>query len=173
MTFHQNILITGPRQIGKSTCVRNCLADFPELRVGGFITEPASGAGLLTYQMRDISSGTAQIFARQINSGQPKFHVDPAVFDYFGREILARALEVSDLIVMDEIGVMEQTALFFQQQIFACLEANTPVLAVVKAKENPFLARLKARSDCSLIELSPANRDEFQRPLTEWLRKWI
>jgi len=170
IALRPNILITGPRQVGKSTLVRNCLAEVPGLKPGGFVTEPVAGAEFPVYQLRDLTTGETRIFARPNPLPPPKFQVDSDVFDFFGCEILQRALEIADLIVMDEIGVLEQTAEIFQQQILACLAANTPVLAVVKARENFFLARLKVRADCSIIKLNPVNRHEFYSLLVDWLR---
>lgn len=169
ITFN-NFLITGPRQIGKSTLVRKIMAFFPVEQVGGFVTEPVDRRRT-AYQIRSLSDGESRIFARRIFTDQRQFKIETDVFDSFGSKILEQARERAKLIVMDEIGVMEQTAYNFQQQVLACLGARHPVLAVLKAKPNSFLAQLKARSDVRVIQINRKNRNKLEIFLLQKLRR--
>lgn len=47
------------------------------------------------------------------------------------------------IILMDELGPMEEDAPRFSSAVLACLDGDTPVLAAVRDKDTPFLQRVR------------------------------
>ena len=65
------------------------------------------------------------------------------------------------LIIMDEVGFMEQDADIFKNKVFEVLKSPNPVLIMLKDKPNiKFLEDIKKFETIKLIKMNKDNRDE-------------
>ena len=92
--------------------------------------------------------------------------VYPEVFDVYGTQLIHSASK-RQLIIMDEIGFMEEKAQRFQKAVLSAFDGNIPVLAAVKAKSisTPFLDAVRSHENVRLIELDETNREEVYERL--------
>jgi len=96
------------------------------------------------------ATGNPQKFLRKI---------DVSVFENFGTVVLERSLKNSELIVLDEMGVMEKQTKKFKKLILQCLNAPQPVLGAFQKRAVWFLDILKGRQDTKVFLINEDNRD--------------
>ena len=90
-------------------------------------------------------------------------------FDVTGAEILRLSRVpgrsgrpgLPGLVIMDELGFLENEAFAFQGEVFKCLECGIPVLGVLKAVSTPFLDTIRVRPDVRILEVTPENRERI------------
>ncbi len=159
-----NIMLTGERQVGKSTLIQILLKDFPG-RVCGFLTLPRDGL----YYLSCINSAGIHICGEQAEplicrkNNHGRLEGITSVFDEYGANILDKCLrQKPDLIVMDELGVFESEAYLFQEKVIDCLNSNIPVLGVIKDKPSPFLDLLRKRDDTVFFRITKDNRAQMK-----------
>jgi 8-oxo-dGTP pyrophosphatase MutT (NUDIX family) len=79
------------------------------------------------------------------------------VFDKVGVRIL-QDFRNADLLIMDELGTMENKALAFQQAVLKALDRDTPILGVIKRDQTPFLEAVRHHPAVRTLEITPENR---------------
>ena len=165
------ILLTGRPGCGKTTLIR---------RIIPYLSTPVNG-----FYTQEIRQPTAEGKSPRLGfelitmDGQRGVlaHVDP---DQIGGQTTARigryivnlrtmqTLAVPSLlkstfgrgwVVIDEIGPMEMLSDTFCQAVERLLSSNTNILASIVQRSTRFGDQIKARSDVTLIELNPNNRD--------------
>lgn len=172
----KHIFLTGEIQTGKSTLIDRVLAMHPLWQVGGFKTVTASAkAGesrravyLLPAGKSDAPCTACNLVGIRLGAGQRT--AKPEVFDREGVVLLAHS-EEADLIVMDELGTMENEALLFQEKVQAVLNGKKSVLGVLKKKETPFLISVRNRPDVRVITLTLEGFDEALKQVDDFLRE--
>lgn len=83
----------------------------------------------------------------------------PEVFDHGGLRVLASFAPDADLIVMDDIGRFEMSAPRYSAALLRLLDGDTPILGVLRLRDTPFCAAVKAHPNVRLIEVT---RDTWQ-----------
>lgn len=158
----KNIFVTGVIHIGKSTILNKAIDRLPHLKIGGFRTLPIYEAnkkkGFIFKSLEDEQ----QIFAHVDLNAENQFDIyqfNFKIFEEIGVSSLKRALAVSDLILMDEIGMMERQATAFRREIIKCLNSSKIVLGAFQKRATWFLEILKDRVDTSILAVSEINRD--------------
>ena len=98
---------------------------------------------------------------RDIKNGKVTGYTD--VFDTIGTEILDESLRYSELIVMDEIGFLEEKAELFKNKITEVLDSNKFVIGVIKDfdKKSKLLDMIRKRKDVSIITVDENNRNNL------------
>ncbi|MBQ1351351.1 MAG: hypothetical protein IIY71_01355 [Oscillospiraceae bacterium] len=159
-----HLFLTGKVQVGKSTIIRKLIGEYPGT-IGGFRTvkgpqKPDGGSDIF---MMDVSQwdetdyDPSQVVARRI--GMTQYEGYPEVFDRIGTALLTAA-KGKDLIIMDELGFMEQEAYQFQKAVLDCLERNVPVLGVVKPASTEFLEQIHKHYRTTVLEVTEGNRGQ-------------
>jgi nucleoside-triphosphatase len=172
MTMH--LFLTGEVQVGKSTAIRRFLAQCPQLRVGGFHTVavpgPADGwdsVHLLPATVdRPTTADTCVMTRRGVYPDRQR-QLFPAVFDTVGVPLLAQPC---DLLLMDELGFAEDTALAFQQAVLDCLDGPTPVLGVLRSRGGLLPDKVRQHPHVRVVTVTQENRDHIPEELMQWLR---
>jgi nucleoside-triphosphatase len=163
-----HIFLTGEIQAGKSTALRRFLAE-TKIPADGFMTIfDCRGADRELYLTRfdtEISGEAERRLAASFSGGRPE--INSEIFDGFGAACLNRAGRRS-LILMDELGVMESGAKYFQAAVFRRLDGIMPVVGVIQRRESPFLDTICARADVRLITVTKDNRDTVPGELARW-----
>ena len=170
-----NLFLTGERGVGKSTLLKRLLA-YHSLRIGGFRTLPfaceeaSSGYYLVgSAEPLPVNPSPDRIIALRTADGRMQQQF-PEVFETLGVAILSRcAHNWPDLIIMDELGFIENEALRFQEWVFRCLDAPVLVLGVIKPLSTPFLDCIRGRKDVATFAVTLANREELLAQLQQQL----
>lgn len=146
------ILLTGEVQVGKSTIIRKVTERHPDWKIGGFVTVKAPKGAQIPQNWPEgqeflpdavyICRAGKPLFSSEFGVvgdcgefGFPKGF--PEVFDRVGKR-LAEDTSGCHLILMDELGFMENEAELFQEAVIETLKSGVPVLGVVKKKSSPF-----------------------------------
>jgi nucleoside-triphosphatase len=175
----KNILVTGKRGTGKTTLVREVVRALG-VKPGGYRTEGFPQRGRkIRCEIVSLTDGLEPrrgILADIAIESPRRFcgmGVNIADLEAVGAAALEKALTVSPLIVMDEIGHMEVVSERFQSAVIACMDSATPVLGVIKIEHGPFVDRIKGRDDVELLELSLDTYGAAKRQVTEMLRAFL
>ena len=172
----KHLLICGAVGVGKTTLVRRLLAH-SKRPLFGFSTlrlAQAGEDGLRPVYMYPAALGESERENGEENllarCSREKKLVRSEVFDTLGVRLLHA--ERGGIVLMDELGFLESDALAFQHAVLAALDADTPVAAVVKAQDTPFLARVKTHENAALYTVTAQNRDELYAQLLPWIEQW-
>ena len=90
-------------------------------------------------------------------------------FEIFGTQLLVNTLKNSELILMDEIGMMEKSTVQFKEQIMKCLDAHQPVLGAFQKRATWFSNILKERYDTKIFFAEKENRETIHRQILSFL----
>ena len=64
-----------------------------------------------------------------------------------------------EIVVIDEIGKMECLSRLFKKTLLDVLDSDHPVIGSIAIKGDPFIRKIKERTDVELIRVSEKNRD--------------
>ncbi len=173
-SMEKHILICGERGVGKSTLIRRLLAE-SALPVGGFVTRrlpQADGDGMFPIYLH------AAALPPEERPYDPEHLVGtcdsrrsvryPEAFDRLGPPLLTSG----GLLVMDELGFLENDAHRFQAAVLAALDGSTPVLAAVKPKDTDFLRRVRQHPHGEVFNITPESREALYQRLRSRILRW-
>ena len=173
-SMEKHILICGERGVGKSTLIRRLLAE-STLPVGGFVTRrlpQADGDGMFPIYLH------AAALPPEERPYDPEHLVGtcdsrrsiryPEVFDRLGPPLLTSG----GLLVMDELGFLENDAHLFQEAVLAALDGSTPVLAAIKPKDTDFLRRVRQHPHGEVFNITPESREALYQRLRSRILQW-
>lgn len=95
----------------------------------------------------------------------------PEVFDGLGAQLIKSAPS-GGIILMDELGFLENDARVFQSTVLRALDSETPVLAAVKPKDTPFLRAVRGHENAELVFIDEQNRDALLEKLLPHILRW-
>ena len=176
----KHIFLTGPKQIGKSTLIKNYLKMHP-VKCAGFLTVKSEKVfpGCRSVHMLDAS--LAPDFTAQKNKKPSKenflffcgqapealYHQyellpDPAPrFNRIGCALLDAIPSNTDLIIMDEIGPHEYEAEAFRASILRCLDGDIPILGVLQHTDSALFREIAGHPFVTVIDVTEGNRDHI------------
>jgi len=163
MIFANNLLITGPPGIGKSTLIREVCDGLGDRPQAGFITREIRKEGKrLGFELVGLDGRTALLSHAEFKSSfrVGKYGVDVDGFDRFLRAIPFLDPGV-EFVVIDEIGKMECLSALFREKTRAVLASDKKVLATIAYRGGGFIAEIKERWDIHLRTLTWENRDRL------------
>ena len=161
-----HIFLTGPLQSGKSTAIARYLVGRPEAP-GGFRTRWDRAGGRLTLEL--LETGETLSVATMEPHG---VRADRAVFDAAGERLLSAPAGRRSLLLMDELGFLENDAHRFQAAVLAALDGSTPVLAAIKPKETDFLRRVRQHPCGEVFYITPESREALYQRLRSRILQW-
>ena len=159
-----NLLISGIPHSGKSTLLERIITGIGPKR--GFITKEVKPGDTRTGFEIITSEGTKGLLA-SANIQSPirvsRYGVDVASFErvlpplfYFDKEVL----------YIDEIGRMELYSDTFQRLVQTYLDAPNRFIGTLSTIYfHPFIDAVRARTDVTLFNLTPENREEMFRKI--------
>ncbi|HHV63822.1 MAG TPA: hypothetical protein GXX46_01895 [Peptococcaceae bacterium] len=157
-----NLLITGKIRSGKSTLLKEMIDPLLTVTGGYYVQRLFIQGESRAFRLVDINreSYLPNLEVQNIESfpgliavmGEEK-HCYFEPFRNIGVLALKQAAEQKQLILMDELGRFETKVPEFMQAVFQTLDNNLPVLGVIKKETNPFLDRIRARSDVDVIDI--------------------
>ncbi len=166
MAFWKNIAITGAKQAGKSTLAHRLLAA-GGLPYAGFRTTVYARTALgPLYRLTDVRTGETAPISHLTEEG---IRGIPRAFEETGVRCLQGAL-TSDapLVLLDEIGRFERQSPAFLQSLWAALDSDKRVIAVLKKEELAHIAAICARKDTLVVDLDELGREQSRLLADEW-----
>jgi nucleoside-triphosphatase len=161
----RKIFLTGVPGVGKTTIINRFVSELALLPAGFSTVVGGASVDGSTDKIFIIPYGKPLVEAQNIlpaavrDKNKMTFQAYPDVFDTLGQAIL-KASRGAELIIMDELGFMESAAFSFQNEVFACLGSDTPILGVIKPMQIPFLDRIRAHEAVQILEVTAENRNQ-------------
>jgi nucleoside-triphosphatase len=172
----KNIFVTGSIHIGKTTILNKVLDKLPNLKISGFRTLPIYENKKKQGFIFESLEGSRKLFAHIDLNTENQFDVykfDRRVFEEIGISTLKEALSKSDVILMDEIGMMEKQAKNFRQMIIKCLNSPHLVLGAFQDRATWFSKILKERVDTKIFVIREFNRDLIPDQIIELINQQL
>ncbi|MFH1487034.1 MAG: NTPase [Chloroflexota bacterium] len=163
--------LTGRPGVGKTTLLREVLADLPA-SAGGFYTEEVRQGGVREgFRIVTLDGQTATLASVNVPSPHrvSKYGVSIENLEQIGVVALRRAIKTSDIIVIDEVGKMELFSAQFQQAVLDAIESGKAVLGTIMLAPRPWTDRLKQHPRVRVVQLTEANRDVVREEIREVL----
>lgn len=169
----KHLFLTGEKKIGKSTAIKQFLAsEQPDF--SGYQTQPViinqrvRGYALHCFEPIDEEENDVIISVRAGACCNIKV---AGIFDRIGVAMIQAAINAqAELVVIDELGKLEDDAYLFQEAVVKLLDSQHKILGVLQKKESKMSALLNEREDCEIIEINEENRDQALDLLMKWYR---
>ncbi|MBQ8162596.1 MAG: AAA family ATPase [Clostridia bacterium] len=178
-----NLLLTGPRGIGKTTALQSAAARLARPLCGyvtRFIQAPESSPQPKALLMLDGSCLMKEppAFSASLARGHLVGYFGggspnpvPDFFDRAGTEILSGSLRNAPedaMIILDEIGYLEEGSPAFRRALMDALSDPRPLLGVLR-EGVAWHREITERSDVQVICVTEKNRDDLPRLLSDAL----
>jgi nucleoside-triphosphatase len=160
----KHIFLTGEIQIGKSTVVQKTL-QLLNVKYGGFRTyfsADRSNPNRCLY-MSDASLPVSYDDAHTVARFSPVLPLEiyPDRFDLLGAEYINEAGKTADLIVMDELGNLENAASRFQTAVLDALDGDVQILGVLKLSATGWVDKIKSHRKVEIVRVTEENRNKL------------
>lgn len=165
------LLLTGKPGTGKTALIKEALARTP-VRGSGFYTEEIRAGGTRQGFKIVTLQGQEATLAHVGLSGPyrvSKYGVDTDSLNRVGVSALRRALEESDVIVVDEIGKMELLSARFREAVAQAVNSGKKVLGTVMLNPHPFADEIKRHPEVETVLVTRDNRADVMRKVRDWL----
>ena len=166
-----NLLLTGPPGVGKTTIVRK-VVDALGPRAGGFYTEEVRHQGKrVGFRLVTLEGKRAWLARVGLSSRYRvgRYGVDIDALERVGVTAIQHALASSDVIIIDEIGRMELASAAFVRVVDAAMDSVKPLVATIMSKPHPTATLFKTRSDVDLWTVTRENRDYLPQQVIAWV----
>lgn len=165
-----NLILLGNSGCGKTSAIKKILRCFDE-PIYGYWTEKLVPDEDGTCPV--VMHGTMEPYTFSHLIGSCKDHHSkryPAVFDDAGARFLSDIPEGS-LVLMDEIGFMENDAEKFKNEIFRLLDGNYRIIAAVRDKETELLCSIRNHPKSICIPADEIRTDKKVRECVRILKE--
>jgi nucleoside-triphosphatase len=165
-------LLTGSPGTGKTTVIRQAIAR-SKAKAGGFYTEEIrSGGTRQGFRIITLDGGDAILAHVDSHSRYrvSKYGVDVQNLDIVGVAAIIRAIDESDLIVIDEIGKMELFSPRFREAVLKAIDSGKKVLGTIMLSPHPFADDIKRHPGVKLIQLTRADHEQVLREILDWVK---
>lgn len=167
----KNVFLYGSSGVGKSTII-NKIVNSVSCSIGGFKEEHILNGEEKIFNIISMLDGEIKgtIGEFKYIDGSYKLISMDRTFNVQGVDILMNSLN-KDLIIMDELGRLEDRAEEFKAMVNKVLNSNKVVLGVIKPFDTRFLKEIKSREDVVTIEVTLSNREYIEDEIKEILKK--
>ncbi len=173
----KTLLLTGHPGIGKTTIIRNVVAQVGN-KAGGFYTEEIVGPGgrkgfrLITLDGKETT--IAHVDLRDAKSPRVgRYGVDVKALERVGVAALQRAMQEKRLVIVDEIGTMELYSRAFCDAVMLAILGPTPVLGTIMSHPHPESDIFKTLAQVTLWEVNRTTRDDLPDKVLAWVNKQL
>lgn len=170
------ILLTGSPGVGKTTVLIKIVEGLKArgISVGGMISYEVRENGIrVGFEVSDLTNGKRGWLAHVNQRRGPKigrYHVNLEDLDKIIADAISRAIELCEVIAVDEIGPMELCSHKFKLSTKQALEGKKFVLASIHSKsKDPLIAMAKQRFDSEIFTVTLADREMLSQELVDRL----
>ena len=170
-----NLLLTGPPGVGKTTLLVKVARRLGPKRVRGFLTtEIRDGGQRVGFALVPLVKNPQKQVVAHADLVSPhrvgRYGVDVDKLDYLVDTTLGlEATRDAEILVVDEVGKMECFSSRFVRAMERLLSDPRPLVATVAARGGGFIASVKARTDGELWTVDRASRDALPERVLSWL----
>jgi len=147
------IFLTGEKQIGKSTIIDTVIAS-NLFSISGFRTK--KDKDLYMYP----ASAPFKKFIKVAYFMDNKMIPDTVAFNEYGSYLL-QLIDKNDLVIMDELGYLEEDAHKFINSVMDIVNSDINILGVIRSNIPNWTKEIIKKSDVTFISVTPENRDEL------------
>lgn len=170
----KHILIYGKRGTGRSRLIEE-LIKLVDVPIYGYYTRTMKTSEEGYHQIYMYPAGsTARPMSTENHVGDCNTRqrtINLQVFDTLGVQYLQA--KADGILVMDEIGFMEEGSKAFCRQVLQCLDGEIPVLAAVKAGvQSPFLRQVLSHPQVQVYDLAKESYEEVFSALSPLVSQW-
>ena len=166
-----NLLLTGKVGVGKSTILKEVLEKL-NLSMGGYVTERSVKNHIKTFTIRSLYNGIEKHNIAKINTIDYSKKIFINTFETVILSILDKSLEGRDLIVLDELGFMENDIDTFTSKVYELLDSEKIVFGVLKDFDCQFLNAIRSREDVIIVKNKEENRNTILDEIIEILKSF-
>jgi len=167
------LLLTGKPGTGKTAIIKEAIAK-AKIKSGGFYTQEIRTGGI-RQGFRIVTLDGKEAILAHINISSPcqvsKYKVDIDSLNNVGVSALRRALENSDLIVIDEIGKMELLSPQFKEAVLQAIASGKKVLGTIMLGPHPWADKIKNHQEVRVLPVTRDNRNQVLGEALNWLNK--
>jgi nucleoside-triphosphatase len=153
-----HVFLTGERQVGKSSAIREFLASYPRHTAGFLTWFTMENERDKIFYLSDTMRSRTQELARYTD-GEMQVHCD--VFRDLGVRLIGESYRTPGISVMDELGFMETSVTDFTRAILDRLDCARPVIGVLRKQSSPFLDAVARHPRVTVLEVTLQNRMEL------------
>jgi len=167
------LLITGRPGVGKTTVIQKVAALLGQ-RAGGFYTQEMRGPGgrkgfrLVTLPAGGREAVMAHVDIRPRNR-VGRYGVDVAALDSVGVAAIRAAIQLCDVIVVDEIGKMEMFSGEFRGAVLKAMSSDKIVVATVMQQNHDWIVALKGMPQVTVWHVTESNRNDLPARVMQWI----
>jgi nucleoside-triphosphatase len=160
----KHIFLTGEIQVGKSTVIQKTL-QLLNVKYGGFRTYFGTARGnpnrclYINNASHPATYNDTNIVAR-FSPGSPP-EISPERFDTLGTGYIQEARKTARLIIMDELGNLENQASLFQRAVLDALDGDVPILGVVKFSATGWVDEIRNHPKVRMELVTEENRNRL------------
>jgi len=168
------IFLTGVPGVGKTTVLLKTVEELRKsgLSVGGMASGEVRERGLrVGFKIVDLATGREGWLAHVRQLAGPsvgKYRVSLDDLKLVGANAIRNAVRQADVTVVDEVGPMELFSHAFREAVMEALDSGKAVLGTVHHRaQDPFVVAIRRRTDTSLVEVTPSNRDRLPQIIAQ------
>lgn len=165
----KNLFLTGDIEVGKSTILKKILEKI-NMTMGGYITEKHIRDNTKTFIVKSLYNCVENHTIAKVNTKKRSKEVFLDSFESKLPSILDNSLKNRDLIVLDELGFMENHVGEFTSKVYEILDSKKPAFGVIKDFDCEFLNTIRNREDVIVVEITKNNRDFILEKITSILK---
>ncbi|AKA69598.1 nucleoside-triphosphatase [Clostridium scatologenes] len=165
----KKIFITGERGIGKSTLLKKIIKNV-DCSIGGFIQEKEFMGESKRFKVNSLYNLEESYTIGVYDAEKRELHSDMNMFNIISQDILLKSLDNRELIVLDELGFMEEKAPLFKETVFKILNSDKAVIGVLKECDGNFVQKIAKREDVQVFKIDENNRDSIEYKVLQMLQ---
>lgn len=166
----RNIFLTGPPSSGKTTVIRKVIAQLVGKATGFYTQEIKKHDRRVGFMMKTLDGKEGLLGHEDVSSTYHIRRYGVSIENIEHIAVPAITPQSEDMIiVIDEIGKMECFSAQFCDAARNALNAPNRVVGTIAVGGTDFIRSVKERSDITIYEVTPRNRDQLPEQLVKML----